>query len=126
PRSDRAPLDSHERRHRFRGGSAGSFPRRLSSCSRIAKRGHGQERQVENRAAFVPERRDGRGPFCVRYLRSDLKPARTSSEKSCGCSHAAKWPPLSSLLWCTSLGYACSAQLCGTGCMSSVTTCTPT
>jgi len=31
-------------------------------------------------------------------LRSDLKPARTSSEKSCGCSHAAKCPPLSSLL----------------------------
>src|SRR6266478_1964633 len=49
-------------------------------------------------AAFVPEHRDGRGPFCVRYLRSDLKPARTSSERSCGCSHAAKWPPLGSLL----------------------------
>jgi hypothetical protein len=31
-------------------------------------------------------------------LRSDLKPARTSSEKSCGCSQAAKCPPLSSLL----------------------------
>src|SRR5437879_845199 len=31
-------------------------------------------------------------------LRSDLKPARTSSENSCGCSQAAKWPPLSSLL----------------------------
>ena len=34
----------------------------------------------------------------LRYLRSDLKPARTSSEKSCGCSHAAKCPPLGSLL----------------------------
>jgi hypothetical protein len=30
--------------------------------------------------------------------RSDLKPARTSSAKSCGCSQAAKCPPLSSLL----------------------------
>ena len=32
------------------------------------------------------------------YLRSDLKPARTSSEKSCGCSQAAKWPPFSTSL----------------------------
>ena len=31
-------------------------------------------------------------------LRSDLKPARTSSEKSFGCSRAAKWPPFSTLL----------------------------
>ena len=31
-------------------------------------------------------------------LRSDLKPARTSSERSFGCSQAAKCPPLSSLL----------------------------
>src|SRR2546425_7165232 len=30
--------------------------------------------------------------------RSDLKPARTSSEKSCGCSQAAKCPPFSTLL----------------------------
>src|SRR5688500_10294629 len=30
--------------------------------------------------------------------RSDLKPTRTSSEKSCGCSQAAKCPPLSTLL----------------------------
>src|SRR5580704_9136459 len=29
---------------------------------------------------------------------SDLKPARTSSERSCGCSQAAKWPPFSCLL----------------------------
>jgi hypothetical protein len=34
----------------------------------------------------------------LRYPRSDLKPTRTSSEKSCGCSQAAKWPPLSTLL----------------------------
>jgi hypothetical protein len=32
------------------------------------------------------------------YPRSDLKPARTSSEKICGCSQAAKWPPFSTLL----------------------------
>src|SRR5438132_7714359 len=34
----------------------------------------------------------------LHYLRSDLKPARTSSEKSCGCSQAAKCPPFSTLL----------------------------
>ena len=34
-------------------------------------------------------------------LRSGLKAARTSSEKSCGSSQAAKWPPRS-----TSLKYA--------------------
>jgi hypothetical protein len=30
--------------------------------------------------------------------RNDLKAARTSDAKRRGCSHAAKWPPLSSLL----------------------------
>ena len=34
----------------------------------------------------------------LRYVRSDLKLTRTSSEKSFGCSQAAKWPPFSSLL----------------------------
>jgi hypothetical protein len=34
----------------------------------------------------------------LRYPRSDLKPARTSSEKSSGCSQAAKCPPFSTLL----------------------------
>lgn len=38
------------------------------------------------------------GASSTDYLRSDLNPARTSSEKSCGCSQAAKCPPLSSLL----------------------------
>src|SRR5580704_476116 len=33
---------------------------------------------------------------CDEPYRSDLKPARTSSEKSFGCSQAAKWPPLGS------------------------------
>ncbi len=31
-------------------------------------------------------------------MRSELNPARTSSEKSCGCSPAAKWPPFSNLV----------------------------
>ena len=35
---------------------------------------------------------------CEEPYRSDLKPARTSSEKSFGCSQAAKCPPLGSLL----------------------------
>ena len=43
-------------------------------------------------------RRSGRRGSTSHYLRSDRKPARTSSEKSCGCSQAAKCPPLSSLL----------------------------
>lgn len=30
--------------------------------------------------------------------RSDLNAARTSETKNAGCSHAAKWPPLGSLL----------------------------
>src|ERR1700675_3689576 len=37
-------------------------------------------------------------PAFAKFDRSDRKPARTSSERSCGCSHAAKCPPLSSLL----------------------------
>ncbi len=32
----------------------------------------------------------GCGYSCAGYLRSDLKLARISSEKSCGCSQAAK------------------------------------
>jgi hypothetical protein len=40
-----------------------------------------------------------RGPNRIYdQLRSGLKAARTSSEKSCGTSHAAKWPPLSTSL----------------------------
>ncbi len=35
---------------------------------------------------------------CSNYVRSDLKPARSSSLKAFGCSHAAKCPPLGSLL----------------------------
>jgi hypothetical protein len=36
--------------------------------------------------------------------RSDLKPARRSSDKSCGCSHAAKCPPLLCFLKYISFG----------------------
>ena len=36
--------------------------------------------------------------FQRHYARSDLRPMRTSSVKSFGCSQAAKWPPFSSLL----------------------------
>src|SRR4051794_29250947 len=32
------------------------------------------------------------------YVRNGLRPARTSSTRNCGCSHAAKWPPLGGLL----------------------------
>jgi hypothetical protein len=37
-------------------------------------------------------------PQLLHYVRSGLKPARTSSAKSSGCSQAAKCPPLSSRL----------------------------
>ena len=47
------------------------------------------------------------------YPRSDLKPVRTSSEKSCGCSQAAKCPPLATLLKWMRLWYERSVQLRG-------------
>jgi hypothetical protein len=50
-----------------------------------------------------------------RGQRSDLKVARISSEKVCGCSQAAKCPPSSTSLKWTSFGYAFSAQLRGAG-----------
>ena len=52
------------------------------------------------RRETVALRRSSRGRSAVRitYLRSDLKLARTSAEKSWGCSQAAKWPPRSTLL----------------------------
>src|SRR5262249_49817696 len=37
-------------------------------------------------------------PCGIAFQRNDLNPARTSSLKSCGCSQAAKWPPLSTSL----------------------------
>ena len=42
--------------------------------------------------------RDACHPPHPAYVRSDLSPTRSSSTKSFGCSHAAKCPPLSSLL----------------------------
>src|SRR4029077_16516384 len=41
---------------------------------------------------------------CEEPYRSDRKPARTSSEKSLGCSHAAKCPPLGELVEVNELG----------------------
>ena len=37
-------------------------------------------------------------PSCEKSYLSDLKPARTSSEKSFGCSQAVKWPPFGELV----------------------------
>ena len=48
----------------------------------------------------------------TRYRR-DENAARSSSEKSWGCSQAAKWPPRSTSLKWMRLGYAFSAQLRG-------------
>ena len=61
------------------------------------------------KADIVPQKKDrlaAVSPDFARYarrsfqidLRSGLNPARTSSERSFGCSQAAKCPPLSSLL----------------------------
>src|SRR4051812_14792980 len=55
------------------------------------------------------------GQLSRRGQRSDLKVARSSSERICGCSQAAKWPPSSTSLKWMSLRYACSAQLRGAG-----------
>ena len=55
-------------------------------------------------AATAAERRVCFGPKADiasdrrHYVRSDLKAALTSCAKSCGCSQAAKWPPLSTSL----------------------------
>ena len=45
--------------------------------------------------------------------RTDANAARSSSEKSCGSSHAAKWPPLAALLKYMTVGYEKSTQLRG-------------
>ncbi len=77
---------------------------RLMPCEPMASENKRWYRQrIE--ASRPLRRRDGVRPrrpvlnaVCVDYLRSDLKPARTSSEKSCGCSQAAKCPPLATSL----------------------------
>src|SRR4029079_11062459 len=51
--------------------------------------------------------------FAHEVERSDRKQARSSSEKSCGSSHAAKCPPLSTSLKYATFGYAFSTQLRG-------------
>ena len=47
------------------------------------------------------------------YYHRGVTAARISSERICGCSQAAKWPPSSTLSKRMSLGYAFSAQLRG-------------
>jgi hypothetical protein len=56
----------------------------------VAKSGHPT---TTPRVATESPRTMSAGPkgiFPLRYVRSDRKPARTSSERSLGCSHAAK------------------------------------
>ena len=50
------------------------------------------------RLGLARDRVCGAGHFAAPPRRSDRNDARISSEKSCGCSQAAKWPPRSSLL----------------------------
>ena len=63
---------------------------------------HGEPRNIsdgENTMALIDADLRGRaGRSYPLSERSDRNPARTSSEKSCGCSQAAKCPPLGSLL----------------------------
>ena len=76
-----------------RGGVCGSCKSALVT-GQVDLRGH------QEFALSPQEERQGLVLACCSYPRSDLSPARTSSEKSCGCSQAAKWPPLgSSLKW---------------------------
>jgi len=60
----------------------------LSEEFRFALDGRGDMRRPSGSAGFLPRK----------LYRSDLNPARTSSEKSFGCSQAAKCPPFSTLL----------------------------
>jgi hypothetical protein len=74
--------------------------------------------QVRNGMGAGPAvSRTQRRPMCrglkTAAHRSDRNAARISSVKSCGCSQAAKWPPLSTSLKWTRLGYARLAQLSG-------------
>src|SRR4051794_8928719 len=58
--------------------------------------------------------------------RSERNPSRSSEAYSSGCSQAAKWPPRSTSLKCTRLGYAFSVQLRGDWKISSGKTLTAT
>jgi hypothetical protein len=72
-------------------------------------------RQNESVILFRPNADGIANNLPLRYARSDLKPTRSSSVSSFGCSHAAKCPPFSSLLKWISLGKARSVQLRGAG-----------
>ena len=68
---------------------------RLGNRNFFSVRGHGHF------LCWMLGRRMARATRAIRvtaYVRSDRSPTRSSSTKSFGCSHAAKWPPLSSLL----------------------------
>ena len=73
--------------------------RRRRSTRAVPRRGDGHA--VDN---VVGHPRRSTHMSLLHYPRSDLKPARTSSEKSWGCSQAAKWPPLATLLKWNELG----------------------
>src|SRR4029453_5871439 len=65
----------------------------------VGEPGRGVRRPPE-RAGALGEGQAGRScaheaPLPTDSYRSDRKAARSSSENSCGCSQAAKWPPLS-------------------------------
>ena len=67
---------------------------KLRSCDLIKLRV--RERSPPAPSGTMPLR--ARGRHKANQWCSCLKPARTSCDKSCGCSQAAKCPPLSSLL----------------------------
>jgi hypothetical protein len=54
--------------------------------------------QLEKKTHSENVNRDPNQDIVDDQLRSGLKPARTSSENSCGCSQAAKCPPLARAL----------------------------
>jgi hypothetical protein len=49
-------------------------------------------------AVRQPKPKQTRPKSRTAYVRNGLKPARTPSANNSGCSHAAKWPPLSGRL----------------------------
>ena len=82
-----------DRRHRAQfaaGGSSGVY-----RCGH--RRGSFRLIRVAKPGRRLP-RRPSPTAFRFDYLRSDLKPARISSERNFGCSQAAKCPPLGSVL----------------------------
>ena len=76
---------------RFASASRNSLrPRRVPHVSRLSRHGAFPSRRQSLTARYAAE--------FTATDRSDLKPARRSSERSCGCSNAAKCPPWSCFL----------------------------